>query len=195
VIATAPQHAADLLREHAETLDIAVMLDAYHFEPIGTLYLAYPNTFRLPFPMLGMSGPIGQWVFDRGCQEGTNVIMGCVLSAQGAWDERDDDALTAALHDELQETLGRALPAPDWRRVIRERRATFSCRPDLPRPPAKTALPGVWLAGDYVYAGYPATLEGAVRSGCRVAQDILADTGSQTLAFRLKRLLATFRTG
>ena len=173
VIATAPQHAAGLLRGHAETLDLAAMLDAYRFEPIGTVYLAYPDAPRLPFPMLGMSGPLGQWVFDRGGQEKANGIVGCVLSAQGAWDEHDNDELAAALHGELQETLGRALPAPDWHRVIRERRATFSCRPSLPRPPAKTALPGVWLAGDYVVAGYPATLEGAVRSGRGVARDIL----------------------
>jgi squalene-associated FAD-dependent desaturase len=174
VIATAPQHAAGLLRGHAETLDLAAMLDAYRFEPIGTVYLAYPEALRLPFPMLGMSGPLGQWAFDRGHPAGKNSIVGCVLSARGAWDERGNDVLAVALHSELQETLGRTLPAPDWRRVIRERRATFSCRPGLPRPPAKTALPGVWLAGDYVYAGYPATLEGAVRSGCRVARDILS---------------------
>jgi squalene-associated FAD-dependent desaturase len=177
VIATAPQHAADLLRGHAETFDIAVMIDAYRFEPIGTVYLAYPDTFSLPFPMLGMDGPLGQWVFDRSWQAGANGIVGCVLSAQGAWDERDNDALAAALHGELREMLGRALPELAWHRVIRERRATFSCHPGLPRPPAKTALRGVWLAGDYVCAGYPATLEGAVRSGCRAARDILADTG------------------
>ncbi|MDR0441063.1 MAG: hydroxysqualene dehydroxylase HpnE [Candidatus Accumulibacter sp.] len=173
VIATAPQHAAGLLRGHAETSGLAAMLDAYRFEPIGTVYLAYPHSFHPPFPMLGMSGPLGQWVFDRGLQEETGGIAGCVLSAQGAWDERDNDALAAALHGELQETLGLALPDPDWHRVVRERRATFSCRPGLPRLPAKTALPGVWLAGDYVYADYPATLEGAVRSGCRVARDII----------------------
>jgi squalene-associated FAD-dependent desaturase len=173
VIAAAPQHAAGLLRGHAETFDVAAMLDAYSFEPIGTVYLAYPHALRLPFPMLGMSGPLGQWVFDRGWQEGASGIAGCVLSAQGAWDERGNGALAAALHGELRETLGRALPEPDWHRVIRERRATFSCRPGLPRPPAKTALPGVWLAGDYAYADYPATLEGAVRSGCRAARDIL----------------------
>jgi squalene-associated FAD-dependent desaturase len=177
VIATAPQHATSLLRGHAETLDVAAMLDAYRFEPIGTVYLAYPDTLRLPFPMLGMNGPIGQWVFDRGWQGKANGIVGCVLSAQGAWDERGDDALVAALHGELQETLGRALPEPDWHRVIRERRATFSCRPGLPRPSAKTALHGVLLAGDYVVADYPATLEGAVRSGCRAARDIFAETG------------------
>jgi squalene-associated FAD-dependent desaturase len=173
VIATAPQHAAGLLREHAETRGIAALLDAYRFEPIGTVYLAYPKAFgRLPFPMLGMSGPLGQWVFDRSLS-GDDGIVSSVLSAQGAWDERDNASLAGALHDELQETLGRALPEPMWYRVIRERRATFSCRPGLTRPPAETALRGLWLAGDYVFAEYPATLEAAVRSGVVAARGIL----------------------
>jgi squalene-associated FAD-dependent desaturase len=174
VIATAPQHAAGLLRERAETSGIAALLEAYRFEPIGTVYLAYPDAFgHLPFPMLGMSGPLGQWVFDRGRPGDAKGIVGCVLSARGAWDERDNDSLAAALHGELQETLGRALPEPKWHRVIRERRATFSCRPGLSRPPAETALRGLWLAGDYLLAEYPATLESAVRSGCGAARGIL----------------------
>jgi squalene-associated FAD-dependent desaturase len=173
VIATAPQHASSLLRNHAETRDIAALLDTYQFEPIGTVYLAYPESLHLSFPMLGMVGPLGQWVFERGLPDNANSIAGCVLSAQGVWEERGNGALATALHDELQKTLGRTLQKPGWHRVIRERRATFSCRPGLPRPPAKTSLRGLWLAGDYVCAEYPATLEGAVRSGCRVARDIL----------------------
>jgi uncharacterized protein with NAD-binding domain and iron-sulfur cluster len=55
-----------------------------------------------------------------------------------------------------------------WHRVIREQRATFSCRPNLPRPPA-TLGPRLFLAGDHSWAEYPATLEGAVRSGRRAA--------------------------
>jgi uncharacterized protein with NAD-binding domain and iron-sulfur cluster len=58
--------------------------------------------------------------------------------------------------------------------TITEKRATFACVPDLQRPPARTALPGLWLAGDYVAGDYPATLEGAVRSGVAAARAILA---------------------
>ena len=46
--------------------------------------------------------------------------------------------------------------------------------PDPPRRGPKTALAGLWLAGDYVYAEYPATLEGAVRSGVAAASAILS---------------------
>ena len=76
------------------------------------------------------------------------------------------------LHGELEQTLGRSLPQAAWHRVIRERRATFSCMPNLPRPAARTPIPGLWLVGDYVCANYPATLEGAIRSGVAVARAI-----------------------
>jgi len=48
--------------------------------------------------------------------------------------------------------------------VRAERRATFACTPGLPRPPVHAAS-GITVAGDYVAGPYPATLEGAVRSG------------------------------
>jgi uncharacterized protein with NAD-binding domain and iron-sulfur cluster len=58
--------------------------------------------------------------------------------------------------------------------VIEDKRATFACTPDLARPTTATALPNVWLAGDYVAGDYPATLEGAVRSGVAAARAVLA---------------------
>lgn len=177
ILASAPQHAAPLLAQRAATAALASMLESYAYEPIGTVYLGYPAELRLPFPMLGLdggaAGNLGQWVFDRGPLGGAPGVMGFVLSARGAWDERSNDALANALHGELENALHRKLPPPLWHQVIRERRATFSCRPDLPRPPARTALAGLWLAGDYVCADYPATLEGAVRSGIAAAQGIL----------------------
>ena len=180
ILAVAPQHAASFLAQHAETAASAATLASYAYEPIGTVYIGYPPELTLPFPMLGLNGggavsvgKLGQWVFDRGLLGGAHGVMGFVLSARGAWDERDNDALAAALHAELEDALQKKLPQPLWHQVIRERRATFSCRPDLPRPAARTSLDGLWLAGDYVCAGYPATLEGAVRSGVAAAQGIL----------------------
>jgi hydroxysqualene dehydroxylase len=63
-----------------------------------------------------------------------------------------------------------AFPPRTWRtplqavRTLAERRATFLCVPSLHRPPAAIAA-GVAAAGDYIDGPYPATLEGAVRSG------------------------------
>ncbi len=177
VLAVGAPQAGALLAQQASTAEAARMLAAYRFEPIATVYCAYPPHLRLPLPMLGLSagqpGKVGQWVFDRGALCGTNGLLAFVLSGHGAWEALDNQALAAALHAELAAALRCHLPAPAWVRVLRERRATFSCRPALPRPAAKTARRGLWLAGDYVCAEYPATLEAAVRSGVAAARGIL----------------------
>jgi uncharacterized protein with NAD-binding domain and iron-sulfur cluster len=132
--------------------------------------------------MLGLaaqnSGQIGQWVFDRGMLCGTPGVIAFVLSGHGAWEKLDKPTLVAQLDSELSAALCTRLPAIEWQQVIREQRATFSCRPGLHRPAARTARNGLWLAGDYVCADYPATLEAAVRSGLAAARGILLESRS-----------------
>ncbi|MES2771745.1 MAG: hydroxysqualene dehydroxylase HpnE [Pseudomonadota bacterium] len=181
ILAVAPQHAAKILAEHVSCADLAQLLASYTYEPTVTVYMAYPPELRLPLPMLGLGKQgdkhaIGQWVFDRGALGGKAGLMAFVLSAYGAQDgsgTRDNETLASTLHQELREALQDDLPTPLWYRVIREQRATFSCRPNLARPPMRTAISGLWLAGDYVCADYPATLEGAVRSGVAAARAVL----------------------
>ena len=179
ILAVAPQHANRLLTQLPETAATAKLLGSYAYEPIATVYAGYAPDLRLPCPMLGLDSgkkePIGQWVFDRGQLGNADGVLSFVLSGSGNWEEREDDDLLGALHSELETALKRKLPKPCWHQIIRERRATFSCHPKLPRPSTQTAMPGLWLAGDYAYADYPATLEGAVRSGVTAARAILAD--------------------
>lgn len=179
ILATSPRQAAPLLAVLPETAAIATQLASYTYEPIGCAYLAYGEALELPLPMLGLESAhhphLGQWVFDRGQLGGPRGLMSFVLSANGDWDRLDDSALVRTLHCELEATLGRSLAAPVWQQVLRERRATFSCRPNLPRPTPRTPLAGLWLAGDYVYADYPGTLEGAIRSGVAAARGILCE--------------------
>jgi zeta-carotene desaturase len=64
--------------------------------------------------------------------------------------------------------------------VIKEQRATFSAAPETEalRPGPLTALPNVFLAGDFTRTGWPATMEGAVRSGYRAAEQVAKSTGN-----------------
>jgi len=64
--------------------------------------------------------------------------------------------------------------------VIKEVRATYSARPgtESARPEARTSAPNVFLAGDWTRSGWPATMEGAVRSGYRAAEAVAAAAGS-----------------
>ena len=154
VIACAPQHAGKLWPAAVVT---------YDYEPIATVYLQFGAKTRLPFPLFKQSGKYGQWVVDRG-----NGLLACVLSGHGDWEALADADLAATLQVELGNT-----EKVDWHKVIREKRATFSCRPGIARPDCVTAHPRVMLAGDYTWADYPATLEGAVRSGRRAAHLLL----------------------
>ena len=155
ILATAPQHAPTLLGVEVNF--------GFEFEPIGTVYLAYPEGTTLPSPMLSQQGGIGQWAIDRG-----HGMIACILSGHGAWEEHSDEELAALLSAELGLSH-----KPLWHGVVREKRATFACRPNLNRPGPATAHPRLWLAGDYTWADYPGTLEGAVRSGRRAAQLVL----------------------
>ena len=63
--------------------------------------------------------------------------------------------------------------------VVTEHGATFAVRPgiDALRPPQRTPVPGLFLAGDWTATGWPATMEGAVRSGYQAAEEWLLDQG------------------
>jgi squalene-associated FAD-dependent desaturase len=154
IVATAPQHAGKLWAEMGIT---------YDYEPIATVYLQFGAKTRLPFPLFKQSGKYGQWVVDRG-----NGLFACVLSGHGDWEALAEAGLVRALVEEL------AQRAPlVWHKVICEKRATFACRPNLARPDWRTDHPRILRAGDYTWGDYPATLEGAVRSGRRAAHAVL----------------------
>jgi zeta-carotene desaturase len=66
--------------------------------------------------------------------------------------------------------------------VVKEQRATFSAAPETEalRPAAETAIPNLFLAGDWTRTGWPATMEGAVRSGYIAAEEISRRLGKSS---------------
>lgn len=172
VLATQPFRAAALMAELPELAEAARQCGQLDYQPIYTVYLQYPDSVRLPFPMLGLHGGYSQWVLDRGALDGQAGLLAVVISAQGAHQDITQEALAEAVAGELAQAIS-GLPAPLWHKVIAEKRATFACRPNLQRPPQRTPLADFYLAGDYTAGDYPATIEGAVRSGLKCAQLIL----------------------
>ncbi len=77
--------------------------------------------------------------------------------------------------------------------VIKEVRATYSPRPgiDAHRPQPVTAWPRVFLAGDWIATGWPATMEGAVRSGYLAAEALTRAAGVKAKKFLVPDLPAT----
>ena len=74
--------------------------------------------------------------------------------------------------------------------VIKEVHATYSPRPgvDAYRPQTQTAWPRVFLAGDFVATGWPATMEGAVRSGYQAVEALVASAGNSASTFLIPNL-------
>jgi zeta-carotene desaturase len=63
--------------------------------------------------------------------------------------------------------------------VVKEQRATFSAAPETEslRPGTECSIPNVYLAGDWTRSGWPATMEGAVRSGYMAAEAVAKTAG------------------
>ncbi|QDQ29383.1 desaturase [Chitinimonas arctica] len=170
VVVALPPHRLAMLRDASAALaEAAEMLDDWQWQPIYTVYLRYPAGTRLAKPMLGLVGSSAQWVFDRGRLCGQDGLLAAVLSAEGPHESLSQSELAERVAAELARTCPH-LPAPIWQRVIAEKRATFACRVGLQRPGNATADPTLFLAGDYTAGPYPATLEGAVRSGVAAAR-------------------------
>lgn len=175
ICAVAPHQATRLLAGLDELDQVRALINAFHYQPIATVYLQYPAQVMLTKPMLGLAGGLAQWVFDRGITHYQHGLLAVVISAEGHHRELAPEALAQQVDAELRSALG-TLPAPHWHKVIVEKRATYSCDAGLHRPAQVTSLKNFYLAGDYTAGDYPATLEAATRSGVKCAQLILEQT-------------------
>lgn len=171
ICAVAPHRAAALLADIPALASAKQQIDALQYEPIHSIWLQFDGRVNLPSPMTGLADSPAQWVFDRERICGQRGLLGVVISASAAQVGAAQDALAQRVAADLESQFG-PLPPLAWHRVIAEKRATFSCTPDLARPSQVTACDNFYLAGDYVAGDYPATIEGAVRSGISAAHRI-----------------------
>jgi hydroxysqualene dehydroxylase len=121
---------------------------------------------------VGLPGRAMQWIFDKRALFGDESShLSLVSSGAGALVGRDNEAIVDLALEELRAALPAARDAIVRRAiVVREKRATFSVAPGQPtRPATRTAVPGLFLAGDWIDTGLPATIESAVVSGHRAA--------------------------
>ena len=171
ICATSPTAAARLLDAIPQFTSITQQIQAIPQQPIYTVYLQYPENIHLPHPILGLDRCVTQWLFDKGQIAEQHGLIAAVISAEGIHQALEQELLAQNVAQELRQQLG-IMEVPLWHKVIAEKRATFSCEVNLPRPAHTTPLPKVLLAGDYIKGDYPATLEGAVMSGILAAQTI-----------------------
>jgi zeta-carotene desaturase len=200
VIAAVPWFGLSALLQDADGVlrDLLAAADGTAASPIVTVNL-WLDRRVLPAPFVGLPGRTMQWVFDTsqirrrsaGSAPGSGLgsapgpaadsgpgsgHLSLVSSgAEGVLRQSNAELVALArreLIDAVPEAGQAALLAAS---VVREPQASFSLAPGQPaRPGTRTAVSGLFLAGDWVDTGLPATIESAVVSGHRAADDILS---------------------
>ncbi len=169
VLACPPHEAARLVEgSGVAAADWLAQANSLQHEALTTVYAWAPEA-RLELPMLALPAEANepaQFVFDRGQLGGPAGLLAFVISASTG----DGATLTAQVLAQAKAQLWHLGMGPlEAVQTIVEKRATFACTPGLQRPGADVA-PGLWACGDYIDGPYPATLEGAVRSGLEAAR-------------------------
>jgi len=157
--------------------DLGAGPDALDTSPIVNVHLVLDRkVLDEPF-VAGVGTPI-QWVFDRTASSGLPTGQYLAVSLSAA--DELVDLPVARLRELLVPDLEALLPGFAEATVVdffvtRERTATFRAAPGSQalRPPAVTAVPDLFLAGAWTDTGWPATMEGAVRSGNTAADATL----------------------
>jgi squalene-associated FAD-dependent desaturase len=156
ILAVPPAVAQGLLPGLAAPGDYRAIVNAHYAVPPGAA-----AALEGAAAMTGVIGGVAEWVFvfkDR---------LSVTVSGADAIVDQDRETLARTLWADVAATLqlGDA-PLPNWQ-IVKEKRATFAATPaqDALRPPARTALANLVLAGDWTRTGLPATIEGALRSG------------------------------
>ncbi|MEI8105887.1 MAG: hydroxysqualene dehydroxylase HpnE [Actinomycetes bacterium] len=153
-------------------------LDALGTSPIVNLHVHYDRVVLHHALAATLGSPL-QWLFDRTAASGATSGQLIAISLSHAVE--DAGSSLAALRERYLPALERILPGARTATIIdfaatHEPRATFRVAPGSGRlrPLATTAVPGLFLAGAWTDTGWPATMEGAVRSGTTAARAVLA---------------------
>ncbi len=175
VVAVPHFAAADLVPE----LDV----DGLGASPIVNLHVHYDRRVLDEPLAAALDSPV-QFVFDRTQASGAREGQLLAVSISHAVDEIG--ASVSSLRERYLPALEHLLPAARDATVLdfavtHEPRATFRVAPGTRRlrPGARTSVQGLYLAGAWTDTGWPATMEGAVRSGLTAAHAALAEAATR----------------
>lgn len=171
-------------------------IDRIPSSPITGVHLWFDRAV-CPFDHVVLPGRFIQWVFNHTAIQGRRTPPSARGNDSGTGTAADDCqylqvVISAAydlvamektvIRDAVVSELADVWPAVRQAKLLRwwvvtEHGATFAVRPGVEelRPPQRTPIDGLFLAGDWTATGWPATMEGAVRSGYLAAQEILRD--------------------
>ena len=152
---------------------------AMQSEAIVTVNLWYDRQV-MDDPFVGLPGRSMQWVFEKRLTFGRDAShLSLVASGANVLAAEHTEDVIARAAAEVAEAIPGARAASLLRAtVVREKHATFSLAAGQPpRPPTRTAIKGLLLAGDWTDTDLPGTIESAVVSGHRAAHVILDGHG------------------
>ncbi len=178
ISAVPPRAFLDLLPESWASHPIYQDIARLRSSPIVNFWVVVDRAPFTDTPFLGMvNGPI-HWLFNRSLidgESGGDTLLNCTISAARSAVADSPESLLELFHGEMARYF------PDHRykvrhfRVIKEKRATIShaagsyqWRPEIIAP-----IGGLYMAGDWVRTGLPATIESAVQSGHESAAAVL----------------------
>ena len=150
--------------------ELGLCFDGWEHSPITGVHLWFDRAVT-ELPHATLLDRTMQWMFNK---RGGRYLQLVVSASRGLVEMPRGDVIALALRE-----LAEFLPAAGEARVekahvVKEVRATFSAGPGMEaqRPESRTAVGNLFLAGDWTRTGWPATMEGAVRSGYLAAEAI-----------------------
>lgn len=185
VAAVPPDRLAKLCSQTMRAADCRLaQLDAFTFSPILGVHLFFEQQI-MSTPHLVLPGRPTQWLFKKGIDSQGRLHIHAVISAADAWMELDEGEIVRRVMADIHWAIpGSRGLEPSAVRAVKEKRATFACLPaiDAIRPSAvvdgiRGGINNLFLCGDWCDTGWPATMEGAVRSGYRAAHGVCSALG------------------
>ncbi|MBM82813.1 MAG: hypothetical protein CMJ78_19810 [Planctomycetaceae bacterium] len=157
-------------------------VDQFESAPIASAHLWFDRPFTEKRHAV-LIGRFSQWMFHRSAISRTEskgayyqVVISAAREASKLRQQEVIERVLADIHEVWPESRSCELIHS---RVVTEHRAVFSVVPgiDALRPQQQTSIQNLQLAGDWTQTGWPATMEGAVRSGLLAAENVLRNHG------------------
>lgn len=175
ISALPPERLAEVASDRLRAADPRIArLDGVGHSPIVGVHLMYDRpVMGTPHAVLVGSGT--QWVFRK---DPAGRALHAVISGADEWTPLDEQQITRRVTADIAVYFPRAARATlEWSRPVKERRATFRLEPGVEDARPEVADPldprGLLIAGDFARSGWPATMEGATRTGYIAAASAL----------------------
>lgn len=175
---------ARILPSNNTAAPLRSMLNSFEVSPITGIHLWFDRTITHLDHAVLLDRTI-QWMFHKSkllgrSAESDGSYIELVVSSSKSLVEKSRQEIIDLAREELCEFFPEAASAVLVKAtVIKEVRATYSPLPgvDAYRPEHRTVWPRIFLAGDWTATGWPATMEGAVRSGYGAAESLTMAMG------------------